>query len=260
MSIPVGHRFPGGSRVVERWENWLLTDCTRRTPMSDGLLHPIVLFHVPIQAVGTSIAELFELCGSDGTPGSVTLLGYDWEYLQPMREGVEYRADGGIVEGDDTTGDVAFRIELAAADGTPAARVTNRWRFRRGDAAPLHAPAPAPLDVGDPIPPLVVADVGADRMKTMAALLRDPYPIHWDAERPVNQGPLNLGYVANMLMAWAGDESIRRLTVAFHGRVFAGDTVVASGAVIDGTTCAVLLMRGDDVIVSGSAEVEPPLG
>ena len=113
--------------------------------------------------------------------------------------------------------------------------------------------------VGEPIPPLVVDDVGADRMKTMAALLRDPYPIHWDAERPVNQGPLNLGYVANMLMAWAGDASVRRLTVSFHARVYAGDTVVATGEVIsttiDGSTCAVRLMRGDDVVVSGTAEV-----
>jgi acyl dehydratase len=128
----------------------------------------------------------------------------------------------------------------------------------------LHAPGPAPLAEGDAIPPLVVDDVGADRMKTMAALLRDPYPIHWDVEavraaghgdRPVNQGPLNLGYVANMLMAWAGEASVRRLTVSFHGRVFAGDTVVASGTVVDGPVCAVRLMRGDDVIVSGTAEV-----
>lgn len=256
-AIPVGHRFPGGTRVVERWENWLLTDCTRRAPMTGGLLHPIVLFHVPIQAVGTSIAELFALCGGDGSPGSVTLLGYDWEYLQPLHEGVEYRADGGIIGADVSAlhDDVTFRIELAAPDGSLAARVTNRWRFRRSGTAPHGAP-PAPLDGGEPIAPLVVDDVGADRMKTMAALLRDPYPIHWDAERPVNQGPLNLGYVANMLMAWAGDASIRRLTVAFHGRVFAGDTVTASGAVVDHSTSAVRLTRGDDVIVSGTAEVE----
>jgi acyl dehydratase len=233
-------------------------------PMADGLLHPVVLFHVPIQAAGTSIAELFELCGGDGSPGSVTLLGYDWEYLQPLREGVEYRADGGIVEADEALGDVAFRIELTDPDGVLAARVTNRWRFRRAGTAPHAPPPPAALGRGEPIPSLVVDDVGADRMKTMAALLRDPYPIHWDVEavraaghgdRPVNQGPLNLGYVANMLMAWAGDASIRRLTVAFHARVFAGDTVVASGQVLGSSRCAVRLMRGDDVIVSGTAEV-----
>ncbi len=278
-AVPVGHRFPGGSRVVERWENWLLTDCTRRAPMTGGLLHPVALFHVPIQAAHTSIAELFELCEADGSPGSVTLLGYDWEYVQPLREGVEYRADGEIEAADAAFDDalvvlhddVTFRIELTDADGRPAARVTNRWRFRRSGTAP-HGAAPAPLGPGEPIPPLAVTDVGADRMKTMAALLRDPYPIHWDVDavraaghgdRPVNQGPLNLGYVANMLMAWAGDGSIRRLTVAFHARVFAGDTVTASGTIeevveVGGelrTRCDVRLSRGDDVIVSGTAEV-----
>jgi acyl dehydratase len=274
----VGHAFPGGVRVVPHWENWLLTDCTRRAPMRDGLLHPIVLFHVPIQAVGTSIGELFELFGSDGSPGSVTLLGYDWEYLRPIHEDVEYTASGGIVdvvrhvddEGWPRYDDVAFRIELADREQQSVARVTNRWRVRRS-AAPSPAVEPAQAH-GEPLPPLVVADVGADRMKTMAALLRDPYPIHWDpdavraaghGDRPVNQGPLNLGYVANMLMAWAGDGAIRRLSVAFHGRVFAGDTVTAGGAVeeryeADGerrARCAVWLDRDGTRLVSGIAEV-----
>ncbi len=54
--------------------------------------------------------------------------------------------------------------------------------------------------------------VDPQRMKTMAAILRDPYEVHWDHEavrplgfdRVINQGPLNLSYVANMLMAWQG--------------------------------------------------------
>ncbi len=57
----VGHRFAGGRYRIEHWENWLLTDCTGRDPLPDGLVHPIVLFHVPILGVGTSITELFEL-------------------------------------------------------------------------------------------------------------------------------------------------------------------------------------------------------
>ncbi len=106
----------------------------------------------------------------------------------------------------------------------------------------------------------------------MAALLRDPYPIHWDPEsvsdaahggRTVNQGPLNLAYIANMLMAWAGDGSIRRLEASFHAHVLAGDAVTASGEVdelfdIGGerrARCSVRLLRGDDLIVTGTAEV-----
>ena len=184
----VGHRFPGGTRTVEHWENWLLTDCTRRSPMPGGLLHPVVLFHVPIQAVGTSIAELFELGRSDGGPGSVTLLDYDWEYLQPMYEDAEYRAEGSIVDvrrhcadsGEVLFDDVAYSIEMTATDATQVARVTNRWRFRR--SAPARHDSEPLAESGTPIPPLVVEHVATDRMKTMAALLRDPYPIHWDPE------------------------------------------------------------------------------
>ncbi len=126
--------------------------------------------------------------------------------------------------------------------------------------------------VGDRIPPFTVASVDAQRMKTMAAILRDPYAIHWDRQataalglggRTVNQGPLNLGYIANMLMAWAGDNSIRRLTVAFHARVLDGDTVQAHGIVDSVTTtesgwtasCSVWLARGAERMVTGTAEV-----
>ena len=126
--------------------------------------------------------------------------------------------------------------------------------------------------VGDAIPPLVIESVNPQRMKTMAAILRDPYPIHWDraavasmglGQRTINQGPLNLGYIANMLMAWAGDDSIRRLTVQFHARVLDGDRVVAGG-VVDAVattdegwdaTCSVWLKRDAETMVSGTAHV-----
>jgi acyl dehydratase len=270
------HRFPGGTYRVAHWENWLITDCTYREPMPADLAHPMVLFHAPILGAGTSIAELFRLAGTDGASGSVALLGYDWEYFLPLREEVDYRAEGGIIEvarHDRASGvvdDIAFAIELSSG-GSIAARVTNRWGIRRdGGRGPTKARSsspPAPSE-GVPIPPWEVRGVDAARMKTMAALLRDPYPVHWDREanarlglagRVVNQGPLNLGYVANMLMAWAGPDSIRRLTVGFGPPVLDGDHVVARGSVLDVADgvarCAVALCRGDEVVVSGTAEV-----
>lgn len=133
----VGHRFPGGRYTIEHWENFLLTDCTGREPMSDDLAHPVMLFHMPILGVGTTIAELFALGQVEGA-GSVGLDGYDWEYFQPLREGVEYRCEGGIVSAERRTTDsgrvydaVAFSIELADLDGSAVARITNYWRFRR---------------------------------------------------------------------------------------------------------------------------------
>jgi hypothetical protein len=132
----VGHRFAGGSYCIQHWENWLLTDCTGRDQLPDALVHPIVLFHVPILGVGTSITELFALAQASG-PGSVGLEGYDWEYIVPLREDIEYRMEGGIVSAERSTtdsGDVvdrlAFQIELYDAEQM-VARITNRWIFRR---------------------------------------------------------------------------------------------------------------------------------
>jgi acyl dehydratase len=75
----------------------------------------------------------------------------------------------------------------------------------------------------------------------MALLLRDPNPIHWDVEavrelgmgdRVINQGPTNMAYVINMLIAWAGDPGrIRSLNVRFRDNVRAGDRVTAGGTV-----------------------------
>ena len=169
----VGYRFPGGHYRVAHWENFLLTDCTGREPMPDGLVHPIVLFHAPILGAGTSIAELFRLGGASGAGGSVGLLGYDWEYEQPIVEDVDYRVEGGIVSAERRTSpsgavadDVAFRIELSD-NGALVARVTNRWRFRRTSPDSSH---PARMDVaeatlrrhGDPTVGDAVGRPGAD--------------------------------------------------------------------------------------------------
>ena len=68
MSVPEeeilalrGYKFPGGVRRIEHWENWLLTDCTTSDQLPDQLVHPIALFHVPIQGVGLSISEFSKL-------------------------------------------------------------------------------------------------------------------------------------------------------------------------------------------------------
>ncbi len=93
---------------------------------------------------------------------------------------------------------------------------------------------------GQSLPEWSLACVSAERMKLLAAILRDPNPIHWDpaevakrglGERVINQGPTNLGYVTNMLTAWAGPGSLRHLRARFTANVFSGDAVVAGGVV-----------------------------
>lgn len=126
--------------------------------------------------------------------------------------------------------------------------------------------------VGDLIPGWSMDHVDPARMKTMAAILRDPYPVHWDRSvnaalghegRVINQGPLNLGYVVNMLMDWQGPACVRRLTVTFAKPVLDGDHVVAGGRIHaiedNGTerwaTCEVWLDRDGEHVVSGTAVV-----
>ncbi len=118
------------------------------------------------------------------------------------------------------------------------------------------------VEVGDSIPPFVMERVSADRMKTVAAILRDPTPIHWDRDatralgldgRLLNQSPINLGYIVNMLIAWAGPTCLRRIRTEFPQPVFDGDRAEAGGRVVAVTRegdervaeCEVWLDRAD---------------
>jgi acyl dehydratase len=82
--------------------------------------------------------------------------------------------------------------------------------------------------------------VRPERMRTMAAILRDPNPVHWDraacdalgfGKRTINQGPLGLSYMVNMLHDWTGPGSITRLVMTFPKVVLDGDRVTARGRV-----------------------------
>ncbi len=131
--------------------------------------------------------------------------------------------------------------------------------------------------VGEAIPDWSLDRVSPERMRTAAAIFRDPNPIHWDPEfarergleggRVVNQTPLNVAYVVNMLIAWAGSTCIRRLRLEFPAPVFDEDRVVAGGRVktvssergIELAECDVWLDRDDGTrAVAGVALVALP--
>lgn len=141
---------------------------------------------------------------------------------------------------------------------------------------PVHRPRGA-VAVGDTITPWHLPSVDTERMKTMAALLADPNPIHWDVDavralgmgdRPVNQGPSNMAYIANMLAAWSGGhQHLRSLRVRFLANVFGGDQLVAGGAVTAvhvvehgiEVDCEVWLDRqGDERVLAGTARLLLP--
>lgn len=98
----------------------------------------------------------------------------------------------------------------------------------------------ANVQVGDDIPSWDMPSVSAARMRTMAAILRDPNPVHWDkrvpeamgfGEHTINQGPLGLSYMVNMLHAWTGTNSIRRIWMTFPMAVLDEDHVTACGTI-----------------------------
>ena len=129
--------------------------------------------------------------------------------------------------------------------------------------------------VGDEIPEWVMDSVLPERMRTMAAILRDPNPVHWDRRvvetlgygpRTINQGPLGLSYMINMLHAWTGPTSIRRIFMTFPKVVLDGDHITAQGVVTQVrigrgerlADCDIWLQRGEDRPLQGQATVAVP--
>lgn len=101
----------------------------------------------------------------------------------------------------------------------------------------------ARIEVGEPLPALVIESVDEEKMKLMTAILRDPNPIHFDADRVrelgmgnrvINQGPSNMSYLLNLVTRWAGGiSSLRTAEIRFLGNVFGGDRVECSGRVAE---------------------------
>lgn len=134
--------------------------------------------------------------------------------------------------------------------------------------------------MGDHIPEWVMDSVSAARMRTMAAILRDPNPLHWDrdavaalplglGQRTINQGPLGLSYMINMLHAWAGPDCLRRIVMRFPQVVLDGERVVAQGEITalreeHGDTlaeCNIWLQHdARGVLLEGTATVVLPTG
>jgi acyl dehydratase len=131
------------------------------------------------------------------------------------------------------------------------------------------------ITIGLELPTWEVEEVNAEKMKTMALVFRDPSPIHWDTsvvaalgmgDRPINQGPVSLSYVANMLIVWLGDPSrIMSLKARFLANVASGESVRAGGRVISilevngerRALCDIWLVRSQDdrPVISGTAVV-----
>jgi 3-hydroxybutyryl-CoA dehydratase len=123
--------------------------------------------------------------------------------------------------------------------------------------------------IGDALPPFVIESVSAEAMKQWAVFLADPNPIHLDVEvvkakglgdRVINQGPINVAYMMNMLMAAFPCAKIEAMDSRFLDNVYGGDKAVASGTItaIEGNriSCEFSLdVEGRGTVNSGTATI-----
>ncbi len=139
MQALVGHRFPGGSLTVTHWENVLLTDATGAPPLPDGIVHPAYLFHGPIAAAGTSLADLFALFRAESDE-AIRAGGYEWTINRPLIEGETYATSGEVTHVErkvskslgpmDVT---SFRIDLHDQAGELVASTVSTWLVLRSE-------------------------------------------------------------------------------------------------------------------------------
>ncbi|OYX64544.1 MAG: hypothetical protein B7Y89_02755 [Novosphingobium sp. 32-60-15] len=123
--------------------------------------------------------------------------------------------------------------------------------------------------VGDVIAPFTIESVSAEAMKDWAVFLADPNPIHLDVEvvkakglgdRVINQGPINVAYMMNMLMAAFPGGTIEAMDSRFLDNVYGGDKAVASGKItaVDGNRidCEFSLdIEGRGTVNAGTATI-----
>ncbi len=135
------------------------------------------------------------------------------------------------------------------------------------------------ISVGSQLPEHRIAHVSPEAMHRMAVILRDPNQIHLDpaavlaaglGDRVINQGPSNVGYVMDMLLAAFPGGRIARFSAKFLANVFGGEEVVAGGEVEDVTPlddgdleirCSVWLRAGEGrPALAATAWVRMPAG
>lgn len=128
--------------------------------------------------------------------------------------------------------------------------------------------APKP-SVGDVLPPFMIDSISPDAMRDWSVFLADPNPIHLDVEmvkakglgdKRINQGPINVAYMMNMLMAAFPGGRIEAMDSRFLDNVYEGDRVIASGTVtaVEGNhvSCEITLdVEGRGTVNAGTATI-----
>lgn len=127
-------------------------------------------------------------------------------------------------------------------------------------------------EIGTALPPRIIDSVDPQTMAAWAPILGDPNPIHLDREavrarglgdRRINQGPINMAYVMDMLAAALPGSRIARMTSRFLDNAYEGDRLTASAIVtaVEPGAVAVdftLKAEGRGAVLAGSARIILP--
>ena len=240
----VGHRFPGSSYTLPEHVRWLWADAIGADP-GETVAHPSLAYFVAMQGLGVTILEVFEML--DANPDSGVVMGeVELEFNGALTAGTTYECEAQVAGVDRKRGarvGVFDRLRSLSPCARPPPP-TPLWAAPRRGSSPVgrpEVPHATELAAGQALEPYVVESVSPEPMKTMAAILQDPNPIHYDArsvrslglgDRPVNQGPSNLGYLIEMVVRFAGSpEALLSIRARFLGNVFAGERVECTGTV-----------------------------
>ena len=123
--------------------------------------------------------------------------------------------------------------------------------------------------IGDALPPFVIDSISPDAMRDWSVFLADPNPIHLDVEmvkakglgdKRINQGPINVACMMNMLMAAFPGGRIEAMDSRFLDNVYEGDRVIASGTVTavedNRVSCEITLdVEGRGTVNAGTATI-----
>ena len=111
---------------------------------------------------------------------------------------------------------------------------------------------------GDGLPAYVIDCVDTKAMRQWSRFLADPNPIHLDPEavrakglgdRVINQGPINVAYMMNCVLAAFPGSRIENMTSRFLDNVYGGERLVAQARVEsverNRITCSISLQSED---------------
>jgi hypothetical protein len=135
----VGTPLPGDTFRAERYEDWLLRDVVLAPPADSTAMHPLWSFIASVRAMGVSLENLFEMCGTSSDEGPM-LAGCHIELAKPFVVDQQYAVTATISDavrkqGRSGTFDVvSVDVDVSDSGGDAVATVRASYIFPRRQA------------------------------------------------------------------------------------------------------------------------------